>query len=134
MSTIIKNSALLTTVDNCYLKQSVLPYSFFLHFSRVLTLVFYGIGSSTLFFTSFRIPIWAGVLITGADTFTFLFLEQFGLRKLEAFFCTLITIMAGAFLYIVREHFCKKRDFVLTSIVYIFKIYYKININILFHA
>ncbi|XP_062566389.1 metal transporter nramp1 homolog [Saccostrea cucullata] len=46
------------------------------------------------------IPIWAGVLITGADTFTFLFLEQFGLRKLEAFFCSLITIMAGAFLYI----------------------------------
>lgn len=46
------------------------------------------------------VPIWAGVLITGADTFTFLFLEQFGLRKLEAFFCTLITIMAGAFLYI----------------------------------
>ncbi|XP_048730106.1 metal transporter nramp1 homolog isoform X2 [Ostrea edulis] len=46
------------------------------------------------------IPIWAGVLITGADTFTFLFLEQFGLRKLEAFFCSLITIMAVAFLYI----------------------------------
>lgn len=50
-----------------------------------------------------RIPIWAGVLITGADTFTFLFLEQFGLRKLEAFFCSLITIMAVAFLYIVRQ-------------------------------
>nr|XP_022321367.1 natural resistance-associated macrophage protein 2-like [Crassostrea virginica]XP_022321377.1 natural resistance-associated macrophage protein 2-like [Crassostrea virginica]XP_022321386.1 natural resistance-associated macrophage protein 2-like [Crassostrea virginica] len=46
------------------------------------------------------IPIWAGVLVTGADTFTFLFLEQFGLRKLEAFFCTLITVMAAAFLYV----------------------------------
>ena len=29
------------------------------------------------------IPLWAGALITGADTFTFLFLERYGLRKLE---------------------------------------------------
>ena len=58
-------------------------------------------------FINNRIPIWAGVLVTGADTFTFLFLEQFGLRKLEAFFCTLITVMAAAFLYIVSSCYIK---------------------------
>ncbi|KAK3607943.1 hypothetical protein CHS0354_006538 [Potamilus streckersoni] len=45
------------------------------------------------------VPIWAGVLITGFDTFTFLFLENYGLRKLEAFFGFLITLMACSFLY-----------------------------------
>ncbi|XP_046553188.1 metal transporter Nramp4-like [Haliotis rubra] len=45
------------------------------------------------------IPIWAGVLITGVDTFTFLFLENAGLRKLEALFGAFITTMAAAFLY-----------------------------------
>ena len=62
---------------------------------------------SGFFFITNRIPIWAGVLVTGADTFTFLFLEQFGLRKLEAFFCTLITVMAAAFLYIVSPCYIK---------------------------
>ncbi|ESO86784.1 hypothetical protein LOTGIDRAFT_128586, partial [Lottia gigantea] len=45
------------------------------------------------------VPIWAGVLITGVDTFTFLFLESAGLRKLEALFGALITTMAATFLY-----------------------------------
>ncbi|KAK7093057.1 metal transporter nramp1 homolog [Littorina saxatilis] len=45
------------------------------------------------------IPLWAGVLITGVDTFTFLFLETAGLRKLEAFFGALITTMAITFMY-----------------------------------
>ncbi|XP_074082017.1 natural resistance-associated macrophage protein 2 isoform X2 [Macrotis lagotis] len=46
-----------------------------------------------------RIPLWAGVLITIADTFVFLFLDKYGLRKLEAFFGFLITIMALTFGY-----------------------------------
>eukprot|EP00054_Salpingoeca_dolichothecata_P009362 m.52854 g.52854 ORF g.52854 m.52854 type:complete len:513 (-) comp18315_c1_seq2:27-1565(-) len=46
------------------------------------------------------IPIFAGALITGADTFTFLFLEQYGLRKLEFFFGTLIFVMVVTFGYI----------------------------------
>lgn len=46
-----------------------------------------------------KIPIWAGVLITGIDTFTFLFLESAGLRKLEALFGILITTMAISFSY-----------------------------------
>ncbi|XP_043107474.1 natural resistance-associated macrophage protein 2 [Puntigrus tetrazona] len=44
-----------------------------------------------------RIPLWAGVLITIVDTFVFLFLDKYGLRKLEAFFGFLITIMALSF-------------------------------------
>ncbi|CAG9815191.1 unnamed protein product [Phaedon cochleariae] len=45
------------------------------------------------------IPIWAGVLITIIDTFTFLFLDKYGLRKLESFFAFLITIMGITFGY-----------------------------------
>ncbi|KAG7494953.1 hypothetical protein JOB18_040837 [Solea senegalensis] len=46
-----------------------------------------------------RIPLWAGVLITITDTFVFLFLDKYGLRKLEAFFGFLITVMAISFGY-----------------------------------
>ena len=53
-----------------------------------------------LFLLSNRtIPLWAGVLITVADTFTFLGLDKYGLRKLEAFFCLLIGIMMASFGY-----------------------------------
>ncbi|XP_053311766.1 natural resistance-associated macrophage protein 2 [Spea bombifrons] len=45
------------------------------------------------------IPLWGGVLITIVDTFFFLFLDKYGLRKLEAFFGFLITIMAVTFGY-----------------------------------
>ncbi|KAM4795031.1 natural resistance-associated macrophage protein 2 [Rhinophrynus dorsalis] len=45
------------------------------------------------------IPLWGGVLITIIDTFFFLFLDKYGLRKLEAFFGVLITIMAITFGY-----------------------------------
>merc|ERR1719384_2339760 len=45
------------------------------------------------------IPLWGGVLITVIDTFTFLGLDKYGLRKLEAFFCLLIAIMMGSFGY-----------------------------------
>uniref|UniRef100_A0A8C0GS97 Natural resistance-associated macrophage protein 1 n=1 Tax=Chelonoidis abingdonii TaxID=106734 RepID=A0A8C0GS97_CHEAB len=46
-----------------------------------------------------RIPLWGGVLITIIDTLFFLFLDKYGLRKLEAFFGLLITIMAVTFGY-----------------------------------
>ncbi|KAM8975905.1 natural resistance-associated macrophage protein 2 [Pelodytes ibericus] len=45
------------------------------------------------------IPLWGGVLITIVDTFFFLFLDKYGLRKLEALFGFLITIMAITFGY-----------------------------------
>ncbi|KAM7048964.1 natural resistance-associated macrophage protein 1 isoform 3-T3 [Acridotheres tristis] len=46
-----------------------------------------------------RIPLWGGVLITIVDTLFFLFFDKYGLRKLEAFFGLLITIMALTFGY-----------------------------------
>ncbi|XP_033761416.1 natural resistance-associated macrophage protein 2-like isoform X2 [Pecten maximus] len=46
-----------------------------------------------------KVPLYAGVLITIVDTFTFLLLDRYGLRKLEAFFCFLITIMSVSFGY-----------------------------------
>ncbi|XP_073126924.1 metal transporter Nramp2-like [Henckelia pumila] len=43
------------------------------------------------------LPLWAGVLITACDCFIFLFLENYGFRKLEAFFAVLIGSMALSF-------------------------------------
>lgn len=43
--------------------------------------------------------MWAGTIITIFDTFTFLFLDKYGLRKLEVFFGALITVMAVTFGY-----------------------------------
>ncbi|XP_022858446.1 metal transporter Nramp2-like [Olea europaea var. sylvestris] len=43
------------------------------------------------------LPLWAGVLITASDCFIFLFLENYGVRKLEAFFGVLISTMALSF-------------------------------------
>lgn len=45
------------------------------------------------------VPLWAGTIITVLDTFTFLFLDKYGLRKLELFFGFLITMMAVSFGY-----------------------------------
>ncbi|XP_056418608.1 natural resistance-associated macrophage protein 2 isoform X2 [Hyla sarda] len=45
------------------------------------------------------IPLWGGVLITIIDTFFFLFLDKYGLRKLELLFGFLISIMAITFGY-----------------------------------
>lgn len=56
-----------------------------------------------MYFIFFRIPLYAGVLITIADTFTFLLLDKYGLRKLEAFFGFLITVMAITFGYEVSK-------------------------------
>ncbi|XP_030767361.1 protein Malvolio-like [Sitophilus oryzae] len=45
------------------------------------------------------IPLWGGCLITIIDTFTFLFLDKYGLRKLELFFGLLISVMGVTFGY-----------------------------------
>ena len=55
------------------------------------------LGSALALKILFGLPLWAGVLITAADTFTFLFLHAFGVRKLEAFFAALITCMCVCF-------------------------------------
>ena len=53
-----------------------------------------------LYLLSLRhIPLWAGVLVTVVDTFFFLLLDKYGLRKLEMFFGFLIAVMAVTFGY-----------------------------------
>ena len=51
------------------------------------------IGTAIAFYilTNKAIPLWGGVLITVLDTFTFLGLDKYGLRKLELFFGILIS-------------------------------------------
>lgn len=53
--------------------------------------------------TNGALPLWAGVLITGLDCFTFLFLENYGVRKLEALFGVFISLMAISFAWMFGE-------------------------------
>ncbi|XP_057420920.1 metal transporter Nramp3-like [Lotus japonicus] len=48
-------------------------------------------------------PLWAGVVITALDCFIFLFLENYGVRRFEAFFAVLIGIMALSFAWMFGE-------------------------------
>ncbi|KHN80683.1 NRAMP-like transporter smf-1 [Toxocara canis] len=50
-------------------------------------------------FTHLHVPLWAGVIITICDTFTFMFFDRYGIRKFEFFFCFLISVMAATFGY-----------------------------------
>eukprot|EP00250_Pteridium_aquilinum_P002624 c12846_g1_i1 orf=272-1801(+) len=49
------------------------------------------------------IPLWGGVLITGVDGFIFLFLENYGIRKLEALFGVLISVMGISFAWMFAQ-------------------------------
>jgi NRAMP (natural resistance-associated macrophage protein)-like metal ion transporter len=55
------------------------------------------IGSATALNILFGLPLWIGALITIFDSFLFLFIHYFGVRKLEGFFAILIIIMAVCF-------------------------------------
>ncbi|OQS03177.1 Metal Ion (Mn2 -iron) Transporter (Nramp) Family [Thraustotheca clavata] len=55
------------------------------------------LGSAIALQILFGLPLWAGCLVTGVDTLTFLSLHQFGIRKLEAFFVALIAVMLCCF-------------------------------------
>ncbi|XP_028076477.1 metal transporter Nramp2-like [Camellia sinensis] len=48
-------------------------------------------------------PIWAGIVITASDCFIFLFLENYGVRKLEAVFAVLISTMALSFAWMFAD-------------------------------
>ncbi|KAI6688016.1 hypothetical protein NL676_024844 [Syzygium grande] len=50
-----------------------------------------------------HLPLWAGVLITASDCFMFLFLENYGVRKLEALFAVLIGTMALSFAWMFGD-------------------------------
>jgi len=45
----------------------------------------------------FHIPLLAGVLLTAADTLLLLWFQSFGIRTIEAFVLSLITVVAGCF-------------------------------------
>ncbi|WVZ22206.1 hypothetical protein V8G54_000750 [Vigna mungo] len=49
------------------------------------------------------VPLWAGVVITALDCFIFLFLENYGVRTLEALFVVLIGVMAISFAWMFGE-------------------------------
>ncbi|PIN18385.1 Mn2+ and Fe2+ transporters of the NRAMP family [Handroanthus impetiginosus] len=49
------------------------------------------------------LPLWAGVVITALDCFIFLFLENYGVRKLEALFAFFIATMALSFAWMLGE-------------------------------
>ncbi|XP_071686866.1 metal transporter Nramp3.2-like [Rutidosis leptorrhynchoides] len=49
------------------------------------------------------VPLWCGVLITAFDCFIFLFLENYGVRKLEAVFAGFISIMALSFAWMFAD-------------------------------
>ncbi|KAJ3673932.1 hypothetical protein LUZ60_005924 [Juncus effusus] len=49
------------------------------------------------------VPLWVGVLVTALDCFIFLYLENYGVRKLEAFFGVLIATMAVSFAVMFGE-------------------------------
>lgn len=49
------------------------------------------------------LPLWAGVIITASDCFIFLFLENYGVRKLEASFAVLIATMGLSFAWMFGD-------------------------------
>lgn len=50
-----------------------------------------------------KLPLWAGVLITATDCFIFLFMENYGVRKLEGAFAVLIATMALSFAWMFGD-------------------------------
>lgn len=55
------------------------------------------IGTAIALKIIFGFSLWIGVMITATDTFIFMFLQQYGVRKIEAFLITLIVVMIGCF-------------------------------------
>ncbi|CAG8514035.1 3424_t:CDS:2 [Ambispora gerdemannii] len=55
------------------------------------------IGTAIALRILFNLPLWVGTLLTTMDTFTFMLLQNYGVRKLEALFIVLIATMAGCF-------------------------------------
>lgn len=55
------------------------------------------IGTAIALKIIFRLQLWIGVMITATDTFLFMWLQQYGVRKIEIFFMSLIGVMIGCF-------------------------------------
>jgi len=55
------------------------------------------LGSATALNILFNLPLWAGAILTILDSFLFLFIHYFGVKKLELFFAFLILVMSVCF-------------------------------------
>lgn len=55
------------------------------------------IGTAIALKILFRLELWVGVMITATDTFFFMWLQQYGVRKIEVLFMTLIGVMTVCF-------------------------------------
>ncbi|CAG8509119.1 5015_t:CDS:2 [Cetraspora pellucida] len=55
------------------------------------------VGTAIALKIIFGLPLWIGTLMTVMDTLTFMLLQNYGVRKLEAFFMVLISVMAVCF-------------------------------------
>ncbi|GMQ09223.1 hypothetical protein CsSME_00052673 [Camellia sinensis var. sinensis] len=55
------------------------------------------IGTAFALNMLFKIPMWAGVLLTGLSTLMLLALQRYGVRKLELFIAFLVVIIAACF-------------------------------------
>jgi len=55
------------------------------------------VGSATALNILFGCPLWLGAVVTILDSFMFLFIHYFGVRKLEGFFAFLIIVMTICF-------------------------------------
>ncbi|KAF7722062.1 hypothetical protein EC973_003744 [Apophysomyces ossiformis] len=55
------------------------------------------IGTAIALKILFGFTLWVGVLITATDTFLFMWLQQYGVRKIEVFFMSLIGVMIACF-------------------------------------
>lgn len=67
--------------------------------------------------SSNKIKLWQGALITGLDTFTFLMLEAYGLRKLEALFAALIMTLSISFGYMFYAHHTDTLEIVRDTVI-----------------
>lgn len=56
------------------------------------------VGSATALYILLGMPLWAGALFTICDSFLFLLIHYYGVRKLEAFFVFLISVMGISFM------------------------------------
>lgn len=63
------------------------------------------------------LPLWAGVVITASDCFIFLFLENYGVRKLEAVFAVLIGTMALSFAWMFGDAKPSGRELIIGVLV-----------------
>ncbi|KAI9023101.1 natural resistance-associated macrophage protein-domain-containing protein [Phycomyces nitens] len=55
------------------------------------------VGTAVALNILFGLPLWAGVIMTAMDTLTFMMIQRYGMRKIEAFFMVLITVMTVCF-------------------------------------